>query len=139
MRVSGSNLPAAVAAAIVMASAIAGASAPAAAQSMTPMRGQVGSVTDKFAVRVFPMNPNQHRARFEVKVYDENFAPVAAVVSPPAAIISPNGSRNVLVVVPFEGRMQRKVRICTESIAAANATTRLRTQVCGRFIGYRRG
>lgn len=139
MRVSASNLVAVAAAAVTVASALMGASTAATAQSMTPMRGQVGSVTDKFAVRVFPMNPNQHRARFEVKVYDENFAPVPAIVSPPATIISPNGSRNVLVVVPFEGRKQRKVRICTESIAAANATTRLRTQVCGRFIGYRRG
>ncbi|TGV78861.1 hypothetical protein EN792_044160, partial [Mesorhizobium sp. M00.F.Ca.ET.149.01.1.1] len=45
-------------------------------QSMTPMRGEVRSFTDAFAVRVFPGNPYNQRIRVEVHVYDQYFQPV---------------------------------------------------------------
>ncbi|MDX2259927.1 MAG: hypothetical protein NW205_13560 [Hyphomicrobiaceae bacterium] len=109
------------------------------AQAMSPMRGEVKSFTDEFVVRVFPANPYPHRIRVEVKVYDETFAPVPARVAPGEVMLAPEDNRGVLVVVPFEGRTERKVRICTESIPFTNTPTRLRTQVCGRFIAYRLG
>ncbi|MDX2290510.1 MAG: hypothetical protein NW217_17045 [Hyphomicrobiaceae bacterium] len=104
---------------------------------MTPMRGQVKSFTDQFVVRVFPGNPYKHRIKVDVKVYDETFAPIDAKVAPAATTLAPEDNRGVLVVVPFEGRRERKVRICTESIPFNTQATRLRTQVCGRFIAYR--
>lgn len=101
------------------------------------MRGEVRSSTDQFAVRVFPANPYTHRIKIEVKVYDEAFRPVQASVMPPQMMVAPSDIRGVLVMVPFEGRNERKVRICAESIPLDGSATRIRTQVCGRFFGQR--
>src|SRR4051794_24686154 len=111
---------------------------PAYPQAMSPMRGEVTSFTDSFAVRVFPSNPYQQRIKVLVKVYDQDFYPVAARVSPAEFTLAGNGSRSVLVIVPFEGAAQRKVRICTESVPFPNLQTQIRAQICGKFLGQRR-
>ena len=49
---------------------------------MSPMRGEVMSFTDSFAVRVFPSNPYEQRIKVLVRVYDQNFYPVDARVTP---------------------------------------------------------
>lgn len=127
----------AVALALVAVAAVHAAAGPAAAQSLSPMRGEVSSFADTFAVRVAPGNPYQHRIRIEVKVYDEAFAPVAAQVMPPEMMVGAQDRRNVTVLVPFDGRNERKVRICAESVPFENEPTRLRTQVCGKFLAHR--
>lgn len=111
---------------------------PAAAQSMTPMRGEVRSFTDAFAVRVFPGNPYDQRIRVEVHVYDQDFQPIDAQISPSAFLLAGQASRPVLVVVPFDGANERKVRICTESIPFPGEQTQIRAQICGKFFGHRR-
>jgi hypothetical protein len=111
---------------------------PAAAQSMTPMRGEVSSFTDAFAVRVFPGNPYDKRIRVEVHVYDQDFQPVDAEISPGVFLLAGQASRPVLVVVPFDGAADRKVRICTESIPFPGEQTQIRAQICGKFFGHRR-
>lgn len=107
-------------------------------QAMSPMRGEVMSFTDSFAVRVFPSNPYEQRIKVLVRVYDQDFYPVAARVVPAEFTLAGNGSRSVLVVVPFEGAAQRKVRICTESVPFPNEQTQIRAQICGKFLGQRR-
>lgn len=109
----------------------------AAAQSMTPMRGQASSFTDEFAIRVRPYNPYRQRILVEVKVYDENFRPVKARVTPSTMMLGSDNSRPVLVVLPFEGAGSRRVRICTESVPFPNQATRIKAQICGRFLGRR--
>lgn len=109
----------------------------ASAQGLSPMRAEVKSFSDQFAVRVFPMNPYEQRIKVQIKVYDDTFQPVAANVIPAEAILASQDSRSVMVVVPFEGASQRRVRICAESIPFATATTKLRTQVCGKFFAQR--
>ena len=109
----------------------------ASAQALTPMRGQVKSFTDHAAFRVFPANPYPRRIKVEVKVYDETFAPIAAFVSPPVALLAPEDNRGVMVLVPFEGKTERRIRICAESVPFEDKATRLRTQVCGRFLAQR--
>ena len=109
----------------------------ASAQALTPMRGEVKSFTDQFALRVFPANPYNHRIKVEVHVYDENFVPVNAAVMPAYALLGPEDNRSVLVMVPFEGKTERRVRVCAESIPFENSSTRMRTQVCGRFLAKR--
>lgn len=111
---------------------------PTAAQSMTPMRGEVSSFTDAFAVRIFPGNPYDKRIRVEVHVYDQDFQPVDAEISPAAFLLAGQASRPVLVVVPFDGAADRKVRICTESIPFPGEQTQIRAQICGKFFGHRR-
>ena len=58
----------------------------AAAQAMSPMRGEVKSFSDSFALKVYPANPYEHRIRIEVKVYDQDFNPVEAQVSRAASL-----------------------------------------------------
>ena len=107
------------------------------AQSMNPMRAKIDSFTDTFAVRVYPANPYQHRIRVEVKVYDKDFRPIRAMVSPAEFTLGSNFSRPVTVVVPFEGQKNRKVRICTEAIPFPGKQTTIKAQVCGKFLGTR--
>ncbi|TPM09905.1 hypothetical protein FJ960_03940 [Mesorhizobium sp. B2-3-11] len=108
------------------------------AQSMSPMRGEVNSFTDAFAVRVFPANPYGQKIRVEIHVYDQNFQPVDAKISPSVFQLGSQASRPVLVVVPFGGAAERKVRICTESIPFPNQQTQIKAQICGKFFGHRK-
>lgn len=110
----------------------------AAAQSMSPMRGEVSSFADAFAVRVFPANPYGHRIRIAIRVYDQSFRPVEARIAPNDFMLGPQASRSVLVVVPFDGPADRKVRICTESVPFPGEQTQIKAQICGRFLGQRR-
>ncbi len=106
------------------------------AQAMSPMRGEVQSFTDSFAVRVYPANPYEHRIKIEVKVYDQDFNPINAIVSPSSFTLGARFARPVTVMIPFEGQSERKVRICTESIPFPNqSTTQIKAQVCGKFLG----
>ena len=108
------------------------------AQSMSPMRAEVTSFTDSFAVRVYPANPYKHRIRIEVKVYDQDFNEVkGAVASPATFTLGAQFARPVTVMVPFDGESNRKVRICTESVPFPGQTTRIKAQVCGKFLGKR--
>lgn len=110
---------------------------PALGQSMSPMRGVVTSFTDAFAVRIYPANPYGHRIRVEVRVYDQDFAPVAARVQPPVFMLGGQASRPVLVIVSFEGAASRKVRICTESVPFPGQQTQIKAQICGKFLARR--
>ncbi|ADV10911.1 MULTISPECIES: hypothetical protein [Mesorhizobium] len=124
----------------ILATALAVGLAPIAAkaQSMSPMRGEINSFTDVFAVRVFPANPYDRKIRVEIHVYDQDFQPVDARVSPNVFQLASQASRSVLVVVPFDGAAERKVRICTESIPFPNQQTQIRAQICGKFFGRRK-
>ncbi|WP_127520120.1 hypothetical protein [Mesorhizobium sp. Z1-4] len=113
------------------------AALPALGQSMSPMRGVVTSFTDVFAVRVHPANPYGHRIRVEVRVYDQDFAPVAARITPSSFMLGGQASRPVLVIVPFEGAASRKVRICTESVPFPGQQTQIKAQICGKFLARR--
>lgn len=124
-------------AAASLALAVTGPAGPSLAQSMSPMRGEVTSFTDAFAVRVFPANPYGRPIGAAVRVYDQDFAPVAATVMPGSFTLAAGASRSVLVVVPFAGAGVRKVRICTESIPFPDHQTRIRAQICGKFIASR--
>jgi len=113
----------------------------AAAQAMSPMRGEVQSFSDAFALKVNPINPYNKRIRMEVRVYDHKFRPVkSARVSPAQFTLGGQLSRPVSVVIPFEGQTRRKVRVCTEAVPfpheSAKATT-IKAQVCGKFLGKR--
>jgi len=107
------------------------------AQALSPMRGEVTSYTDSFAVRVFPANPYDHRIRIEVKVYDQDFNPVDARIAPANFTLGGKLARPVNVLIPFDGAKQRKIRICAESVPFPGKTSTIRAQVCGKFLGTR--
>ena len=103
-------------------------------QSVTPMRGTSRSVVETFAVRIVVGNPYPQQQTFAVKVYDDKFFPIAAEVSLPFLKLPAQGSRTVLVMVPFDGMQNRKVRICAEGLFGTAESSKLRTQVCGKFL-----
>ncbi len=112
----------------------------AAAQAMSPMRGEVKSFADSFALKVYPANPYEHRIRIEIKVYDQDFNPIDAQVSPANFTLAGRNSRPVNVIIPFAaGQTSRKVRVCTESIPfpGQSKTTTIKAQICGKFLGQR--
>jgi hypothetical protein len=110
------------------------------AQSMTPMRGEVQSLSDSFAVRVFPANPYSKPIRVEIRVYDQDFVAIEdARISVATLMLSANASRPVIVAIPFAGRSERKVRVCAESIPFPNTQAQVRAQICGKFLGKRAG
>lgn len=94
---------------------------------------------DQFAIRIVVGNPYKDMQYFNVRVYDEKFYPVAAQVSQPVAKLGPNGTRSVLVVVPFNGAPTRRVRICAEGLFGIENSSQLRTQVCGKFLATHLG
>ena len=106
------------------------------AQSLSPMRGEVRSFTDRFAVRVYVGNPYARKMDFAITVFDQNFYPAVASVTPPRVSIAGGETRPVIVVVPFEGQKERRVRICAEGVAFDGNSTRVRTQVCGKFLAH---
>jgi hypothetical protein len=123
---------------IVAGAALAAIPSGAMAQAMTPMRGEVKSFADSFALRVYPANPYPHRIRIEVKVYDQDFREISgAQVTPRVFTLGGKSSRQVLVMIPFAGQRERKVRICTESVPFPGQTSRIRTQICGKYLGQR--
>lgn len=107
------------------------------AQALSPMRGVVSSFTDTFAVKVFPANPYTHRIRVEIRVYDQDFNPVKARVSPANFTLGGNTSRPVTVLIPFDGASERKVRVCAESVPFPGKTSNIKAQICGKFLGQR--
>jgi hypothetical protein len=108
------------------------------AQSLSPMRGQVKSYSEQFAIRVYPANPYEKRIRVEMKVYDQDFRPVAgARVSPAQFTLGASASRPVNVLIPFDGNSERKVRVCVESIPFQGTTTNIKAQICGKFMGIK--
>lgn len=108
------------------------------AQSLSPMRGQVKSYSDQFAIRVYPANPYNKRIRVEMKVYDQDFNPVLnARISPAQFTLGSSAARPVNVLIPFDGQKERKVRVCVESIPFQGTTTNIKAQICGKFMGIK--
>ena len=109
------------------------------AQSIAPMRGNVASFADQFAIRVKSSNPYKHRIGVEMKVYDHKFRPVTNVrLVPERFQLGGGASRNVTAYIPFEGQSPRYVRVCAESVPYRQTATHIRTRVCGKFRALRR-
>ena len=109
---------------------------PARAQSLEPMRGDIKSFAEKFALQVYPGNPYNHPIKLDLRVYDQDFKPIEATVFPSSFVIGAQEKRRVLVIVPFSGKADRKVKVCVESIPDPNSITRIRTQICGSFVAH---
>lgn len=108
-----------------------------AAQSMSPMRGTVTSYSDEFALKVHPRNVYPHRIMMEVRAYDQDFRPIAALIWPSRFWLAAENARPVSVLIPFEGATERRVRICAESVPVGGTQGNVRTQICGKFLALR--
>lgn len=118
------------------------AGAPAAAQSLSPMRREIVSFENRFALRVMAGNPNGRSQTIAVRVFDLDWNELNDVwVSRPATDVPPGGRVDVIVIAPFHDQIVRDVRICAEAApalsAGAGAGARVRGQVCGLFRARR--
>lgn len=113
----------------------------AASQSMYPLERFIKATSDVFALHVTAVNAGTRKqGRLQVRVYDTKFRLIKARVTPRTMILSGNGSRRVLVEVPFEGKKRRKIIVCTEKQATEKrGQVNIRTRVCGRFYAQRLG
>jgi len=113
----------------------------AASQSMYPLERFIRATNDVFALHVTAVNAGTRKqGRLQVRVYDTKFRLIKARVTPRTMILPGNGSRRVLVEVPFEGKRRRKIIVCTERQAAEKrGQVTIRTRVCGRFYALRLG
>lgn len=109
----------------------------ASAQSMSPMRGEVTSFSDEFALKVFPRNVYPHRIGIEMRAYDQDFRPIKAFIMPDRFRLATQDVRAVTVIVPFDGENERRIRVCAESVPLMNKQSRVRTQICGKFLARR--
>lgn len=102
-------------------------------QSLEPMRGTVSSFAESFAVQVYPGNPYKHPIKLDVRVYDQSLMPIEARVFPSSFVIGAGEKRRVLVVIPFSGQADRRVKVCVESLPNPLLYARIRTQICAKF------
>jgi hypothetical protein len=126
-----------LAAALLALAGAAGLALPAAAQGMTPMLGEVRTPADSFVVTVTPTNPYRHPITVDIRVYDQDFRPVRARIRPESFLMAAGSRRTVTVVVPFDLAMQRRIRICTESVPEPGVGQPIKTQICGKFLATR--
>ncbi len=103
------------------------------AQSLEPMRGKVNSFADRFALQIYPGNPYTHTIKLDVRVYDEKYKQIEATVFPASFVIGAQEKRRVVVLVPFAGLPERRVKVCVESLPDPNLVARIRTQICASF------
>ena len=111
---------------------------PASAQALTPMRGQVTSFGEEFALRVVARNPFPGRLGVVMRAYDHEFRPISARFSRSRFVLGGGKVRRVTALIPFEGRPVRFVRVCAEAVAVRDETQNIRTRVCGKFRAQRR-
>lgn len=112
---------------------------PATAQSLTPMRGEITSYTDEFALKVYPRNPYKHTIQVDIRAYDQDFRPTEAMIWPASFKLPAGGARPVTVVIDFKGQQERRVRVCVESIPYVAVQSQIKAQICGKFLARRSG
>lgn len=107
------------------------------AQAMSPMRGEITSYSDEFALKVFPRNVYDHRIAMEMRAYDQDFQPIQATIWPSQFWLAAQGKRPVTVIIPFGNESVRRVRVCAESVPVPGLRNQIRTQICGKFLARR--
>lgn len=111
----------------------------AAAQSLSPMKGNVVTFAEKGAVRLKLRNPYYDARRFTVDAFTLEGKPLADILlSTRALSLAPGAETSVLVVAPLEGQPQRSIYVCATSMPYYSRGNGLRGQVCGKYQFVRR-
>ena len=124
---------------MVFALAIAACFAQANAQSLSPMRAEIKSFSNHFAIRLYPGNSESTSREMMMRLYDEDYRPIEGQLLPQNFTLAAKSQRQVLAIIPFDGQENRKVRICIETVHPTDQTgaSRIRTQVCGTYQARR--
>ncbi|MGV6819152.1 MAG: hypothetical protein ACWA5T_01490 [Parvularcula sp.] len=106
----------------------------AAAQSMTPMKADIVTFSDRAAVRVYVRNPYARAQRFDMEVYDpDGRISSDALISSQRVSLAPGAQSSVLVITPLQGQPTREVIICATSMPFYGSGNGVRGQVCGNY------
>lgn len=108
-------------------------------QALSPMRHEVVSFGDRFALRLTAHNPYRHVIHSEFKVYEEDWTPIHDLtMTSRAAMLGPGSRQPLMVILPFGALPERTVLVCHETkIAVYHANNFIRGQVCGRYRARR--
>ena len=116
-------------------------------QTMGPMTQKIVSSTDRFSVRIYTSNPYPKDMRLRIRAYDQDYKLIKAHISNRDFILPVGGKEDVLVTIPFEGKNEKRVRICAARIpikqnskteilkTKSTNSMKIRTRVCGRYLG----
>ena len=109
----------------------------AAAQSLSPMRAERISFTDRGAISLSITNPYPTAQHFTLRITDLEGHPIDQSWLPATQVhLGPAMSRQVLAVVGFEGMSQRSFRVCVTSAPFYTGSGSLRGEVCGKYHFY---
>jgi hypothetical protein len=125
--------------AAVIFAALALAAAPAAAQSLSPMRNAGMTPGDIKGFRLVVGNPYRTRLAFMVRLTDETFARPAAdaAVNAPEFRLAPGASRPIIVEFRIDPKAkERTIGVC---ISPKDLPGPLLPRVCGLYTGRRAG
>ena len=109
------------------------------AQTVAPMTAAVGAYGEQFLVRLNVRNPYPDTRDFTLAAFDEAGGPISVWSSAPAFRLAAGKGRMLAVSAPFEGRPNRRIVLCVETVAGETETGRLLTQVCSTVQAERLG
>ncbi len=109
------------------------AAAPACAQALSPMTGEVKTHTNRFAMQLKAFNPYETAQRFRLAIYDEDGEEAGDVRSGAPVIYVPPGE-TVAFYVWGAAPARRRLNICVTSPYFLNGVgAQMRGEVCGRY------
>lgn len=107
-------------------------------QSLSPMVGDIPTVTDQAGLRLIVRNPYDKARRFFVEVLTEDGAPLPNVrLSAQNLPIGPGANSSLFVITPMAGENSRVFRVCVTSQTFAGGGNGIRGQVCGKYRAVR--
>ena len=109
----------------------------ASAQSLSPMRAERVSFTDRGAIAISIRNPYPTAQHFSLRITDLEGHPIDQSWLPTTQVyLGPAMTRQIYVVVGFEGMPQRSFRVCVTSAVFYTSSGNLRGEVCGKYHFY---
>lgn len=106
------------------------------AQALTPMRDEIATYTDRFALRLEAINPYDTPQQFSIAVYDKDFEPTVAVALSKEIIVPPGERASFLVLGSAH---HDQIYVCVgASPMRGRAGAQIRGEVCGKYDIVRR-
>ncbi len=100
---------------------------------LRPLAAETISFTDEAGIRLVVSNPGTMRSSVYITVYEGNSRLVEAETFPRSAILNAGSSTEFVVIVPFDGKVTRKLAICAKRSEVDVAKRR----VCGDYTIHR--
>jgi hypothetical protein len=103
------------------------------AQALSPMKGDVTTYTDRFALNLKAYNPYATAQRFTVRILNEDRGPARGVTATTPVIVVPPGEAAGFYVWG-ESPGDRRILVCLMSdYFATGEGAKMRGEVCGKY------